>query len=169
MEDEGGKFTVYRYEYSVYPYATGPYDPYYQYAAYDYGSEAEIPNVSNQQFYPDYQEYQSYPEDPYNQWFDNYMPDQQEVPPYNPFMNPNNQQEVPPYNPFMNPNDYQGFQIPGQHAMTPSQKQMLLQYFQDENGEVDLDKVFKTLGQVVQITQQVSPLIKTLNTMVRGS
>ncbi|MDV2583393.1 YppG family protein [Alkalibacillus haloalkaliphilus] len=144
-----------RYESSVYPWASGPYDPYYQYPPYGYETPVDIP-VNYQQFYHNYQDYQSYPE------YDHYQG-------YEGYMNMPYEQGNPMYNQFMNPNDYQGFQIPGQHAMTPTQKQMLLQYFQDENGEVDLDKVFKTLGQVVQITQQVSPLVKTLNSMVRGS
>ncbi|GEN47136.1 YppG family protein [Alkalibacillus haloalkaliphilus] len=168
-----------RYESSVYPWATGPYDPYYQYPPYGYETPVDIP-VNYQQFYPNYQDYQSYPDygsyhdyQSYpdyetHQGYQSYL-DYENDQGFEGYMNMPYEQENPMYSQFMNPNDYQGFQIPGQHAMTPTQKQMLLQYFQDENGEVDLDKVFKTLGQVVQITQQVSPVIKTLNSMVRGS
>ncbi len=69
------------------------------------------------------------------------------------------------YQPF---SEYGAFQPGDQQPMTPSQKQALMQYFQGEDGEIDLDKVFKTLGQVVQITQQISPVIKGLNSMVRS-
>ncbi|GAA0452522.1 YppG family protein [Alkalibacillus silvisoli] len=132
---------MYRNDYGVYPWAQGPNDPYYNYDLYHSGMYNAMPMETTGGYQHFYPDYQQF------QTYD--MPQQP--------IFPTHYDEQP----FIMQHD--------QQTMTPSQKQMLMQYFQDENGEVDLDKVFKTLGQVVQITQQVSPLLKGLNSMVRDS
>ncbi|WP_411954722.1 YppG family protein [Alkalibacillus sp. S2W] len=57
--------------------------------------------------------------------------------------------------------------LPNDSMVNTNQMEWLWHYFQKEDGEIDLDKVIKTLGQVVQLSQQVTPIVKTLSTFVR--
>lgn len=44
----------------------------------------------------------------------------------------------------------------------------VMQQFLDENGQVDIQKMLKTVGQFADTVQQVSPVIKQLNDLVRS-
>lgn len=41
-------------------------------------------------------------------------------------------------------------------------------YFQDKNGQVDLDKMFSTVGQMANTVQQVSPIFKGIGSFIKG-
>ncbi|WP_164671043.1 YppG family protein [Virgibacillus doumboii] len=43
----------------------------------------------------------------------------------------------------------------------------LLHYFQDNNGEMDLDKVLTTVGQLANTFQQISPVVKDVGSMMK--
>lgn len=42
-------------------------------------------------------------------------------------------------------------------------------YFQDENGQMDYDKMFNTVGQLAKTVQQVSPVIQQFGSMIKNS
>ncbi|WP_176449169.1 YppG family protein [Lentibacillus sp. CBA3610] len=42
----------------------------------------------------------------------------------------------------------------------------LLYYFQDNNGELDLDKMLSTAGQVANTVQQISPVVKQVGNLM---
>lgn len=44
----------------------------------------------------------------------------------------------------------------------------LAQYFQDKNGQLDLDKMLSTMGQVANTANQFSPLVKSLSSLFIG-
>lgn len=44
----------------------------------------------------------------------------------------------------------------------------VLQQFMNENGQVDIQKMLQTVGQFADTVQQVSPVIKQLNELVRS-
>lgn len=44
----------------------------------------------------------------------------------------------------------------------------VIQQFLDENGQVDIQKMLSTVGQFADTVQQVSPVIKQLNDLVRS-
>lgn len=44
----------------------------------------------------------------------------------------------------------------------------VMQHFMDENGQIDIPKMLKTVGQFADTIQQVSPVIKQLNDLVRS-
>lgn len=44
----------------------------------------------------------------------------------------------------------------------------LMQYFQDKNGQLDLDKMLSTMGQVANTANQFSPLVKSLSSVLTG-
>ncbi|SEQ77454.1 YppG-like protein [Virgibacillus subterraneus] len=46
-------------------------------------------------------------------------------------------------------------------------KNNLLYYFQDNNGEMDLDKMLSTAGQIANTFQQVSPVVKQVGSMMK--
>jgi len=43
-----------------------------------------------------------------------------------------------------------------------------VQYFQGENGEIDIDKVFGTVNQAIRTAQQVSPIVRSVNNFVKN-
>ncbi|WP_077324377.1 YppG family protein [Virgibacillus siamensis] len=43
----------------------------------------------------------------------------------------------------------------------------LFHYFQEKKGEVDLDKMLSTIGQVANTVQQVSPVVKQLGALMK--
>lgn len=78
------------------------------------------------------------------------------------------------------PTPYQYFQKP-QHPMEwyPEQTQSsfntygqqakgFIQYFQDKDGQIDLDKMLNTVGKVANTYQQVTPLVKGIGSFVKG-
>ncbi|MFB4168117.1 YppG family protein [Virgibacillus sp. JSM 102003] len=46
-------------------------------------------------------------------------------------------------------------------------KNNLLYYFQDNNGEMDLDKMLSTAGQIANTFQQVSPVVKQVGSIMK--
>lgn len=44
----------------------------------------------------------------------------------------------------------------------------IMQQFLDENGQVDIQKMLQTVGQLADTVQQVSPVIKQLNDLIRA-
>jgi hypothetical protein len=44
----------------------------------------------------------------------------------------------------------------------------LMGYFQDEQGQLDFDKMMSTTGQVMKTVQQVSPIVKGIGSFVKG-
>ncbi|GGJ90788.1 hypothetical protein GCM10007063_11790 [Lentibacillus kapialis] len=54
-------------------------------------------------------------------------------------------------------------------ASTHQARQTLLYYFQDHNGELDLDKILTTAGQVADTVQQISPMIKQAGDILNRS
>ncbi|MFB1051752.1 YppG family protein [Paraliobacillus sp. JSM ZJ581] len=43
-----------------------------------------------------------------------------------------------------------------------------IQYFQDKDGQMDLDKMLSTVGQVANTYQQVTPMIKGIGSFLKG-
>ncbi|WP_279401958.1 YppG family protein [Piscibacillus salipiscarius] len=43
-----------------------------------------------------------------------------------------------------------------------------VEYFQDDQGEVDIDKVIATTNQFMKTASQIAPMVKTLNDFVKG-
>ncbi|RWZ52264.1 hypothetical protein EQV77_15155 [Halobacillus fulvus] len=43
-----------------------------------------------------------------------------------------------------------------------------MNYFQNEEGQLDFDKMMSTTGQVVKTVQQVSPIVKGIGSFVKG-
>lgn len=43
----------------------------------------------------------------------------------------------------------------------------MLQQFLDENGQVDIQKMLQTVGQLADTVQQVSPVIRQVNDLIR--
>ncbi|MRH43639.1 hypothetical protein GH741_13255 [Aquibacillus halophilus] len=44
----------------------------------------------------------------------------------------------------------------------------LISYFQDSNGQVDIDKMLNTVGQMANTYHQVSPIVKGIGSFVKG-
>ncbi|SEB18293.1 YppG-like protein [Thalassobacillus cyri] len=44
----------------------------------------------------------------------------------------------------------------------------MIGYFQDQNGQIDMDKMMKTVGQVAQTANQLSPLMKGIGGFIKG-
>ncbi|RPF57085.1 YppG family protein [Aquisalibacillus elongatus] len=62
------------------------------------------------------------------------------------------------------------FEVPEQQGQ-PSLPQHLspfVEYFQDDQGEVDIDKVIATANQFMKTASQIGPVVKTLNDFVKG-
>ncbi|WP_102029353.1 YppG family protein [Salirhabdus sp. Marseille-P4669] len=88
-------------------------------------------------------------------------------PPKFPFQStPNQGQPVTPYENFQKPpiplNSY-GNQTQVQKGMNP-----IIQQFQNSNGQIDFDKVFSTVGQIVNTVNQVQPLVKQFGSIMKG-
>ncbi|MFC7322052.1 YppG family protein [Halobacillus campisalis] len=66
---------------------------------------------------------------------------------------------------YMNGYGYSGYNGGGENGF---QKKNVLAYFKDEQGQIDIDKMMSTTGQVVQTIQQVSPMVKGISTFVKG-
>ncbi|MRG87227.1 YppG family protein [Salinibacillus xinjiangensis] len=103
---------------------------------------------------------------------------------------PNHFQNMyPPQFPFQNQGSFHGMKSPyeqfqkppmpmGKYPMNqgggpmggpyPKGPNPLLQAFQDQNGQMDFDKVFSTVGQVVNTVHQVQPLVKQVGSMIKG-
>ncbi|MCP3029748.1 YppG family protein [Halobacillus sp. A1] len=66
---------------------------------------------------------------------------------------------------YMNGYGYSGYNGGGENGF---QKKNVMAYFKDEQGQIDIDKMMSTTGQVVQTIQQVSPMVKGISTFVKG-
>jgi len=135
----------------MYEQTTMPYDAYY--AAYPpHDSQGNIYD-----YYPPYYPwtaYQPYPMMPY--------------PPY------------PSYPPYVPNNDYSQRQeyasVATMNEVANEQEQVtaniadskVLQQFMNDSGQVDIQKMLQTVGQFADTVQQVSPVIKQLNELVRS-
>ncbi|GEL78591.1 YppG family protein [Tenuibacillus multivorans] len=82
------------------------------------------------------------------------------------------QQQQPYYYPYNNYNQPLYFEVPSnegtQYQNFQNQQSPFIQYFQDDNGEVDIDKVINTTNQFVKTAAQVGPMVKSLNNFVKG-
>ncbi|MGY0693668.1 YppG family protein [Virgibacillus sp. FSP13] len=50
----------------------------------------------------------------------------------------------------------------------PPKSNGLFTYFQDKNGQVDLDKMFSTVGQFANTVQQISPVVKQVGSIMKN-
>ncbi|GAB2555846.1 YppG family protein [Gracilibacillus alcaliphilus] len=97
----------------------------------------------------------------YNNGYPGQFPNQQASPHYMPqtYTTPLPMTPFQYYQKPMMPNPYEGWK---QTSSSPKPSNSMLQYFQDKNGEMDLDKVFHTVNQLANTYQQVSPLVKNM-------
>jgi hypothetical protein len=105
-----------------------------------------------------------------NSGFSNYQnPYQQGMHPYQPptYTSPMPMTPFQYYQKPMVPNPYDGFETPSPSFFGKPNNPML-QYFQNKNGEMDLDKVFNTVNQVANTYQQVSPLFKNFGNILKS-
>lgn len=79
---------------------------------------------------------------------------------YQPYMH----HQVPP---FMNMDQQPYFQEIPQQGQTSSTNSVM-QQFLDENGNVDIQKMLSTVGQLADTVQQVTPVIRQLNDLIRS-
>ncbi|WP_062515719.1 YppG family protein [Halobacillus sp. KGW1] len=73
--------------------------------------------------------------------------------------------------PFMNSYNYPGYTETGEQTASfdaSSIPKGVMGYFQNEEGQLDFDKMMSTTGQVVKTMQQVSPIVKGLGSFVKG-
>ncbi|WP_181350162.1 YppG family protein [Thalassobacillus sp. CUG 92003] len=54
------------------------------------------------------------------------------------------------------------------YGQMPGQSKGLMEYFQDDQGQVDIDKMMSTMGQMVQTVNQISPIFKGIGSFVKG-
>ncbi|MFC0015128.1 YppG family protein [Allobacillus sp. GCM10007491] len=47
-------------------------------------------------------------------------------------------------------------------------QQVLADYFKDDEGEVDMEKVLNTVGHVVRTTREIRPMVKNMQDFVRN-
>jgi len=61
------------------------------------------------------------------------------------------------------------YQTPAAQMNSRSKEQVntMMQQFLDENGQVDIQKMLQTVGQLADTVQQVSPVIRQLNDLIR--
>ncbi|WP_226038162.1 YppG family protein [Aquibacillus saliphilus] len=63
-------------------------------------------------------------------------------------------------------NQYPPVGAPGQSLNQPPKN--LMSYFQDKNGQVDIDKMLNTVGQMANTYHQVSPIVKGIGSFMKG-
>ncbi|MBB6454180.1 hypothetical protein HNQ94_002631 [Salirhabdus euzebyi] len=56
----------------------------------------------------------------------------------------------------------------GANSFGPKNMNGFMKYFQDQNGQMDFDKMFSTVGQMANTFHQVSPIVKQLGTFMKG-
>ncbi|GAA5417479.1 hypothetical protein Pryu01_02553 [Paraliobacillus ryukyuensis] len=111
--------------------------------------------------------FQSYPGFPF-------VPNQQ-----NPYQAPTPfQQQMPEQQQFSTPYQYLSKPqhpmewFPEQQNATSSgygnQMKGFMSYFQDKDGQMDLDKMLNTVGQVANTYQQITPVIKGIGSFMKG-
>lgn len=97
--------------------------------------------------------------------------------PYQPYVDNHYSDGVYYPAPYMNSYPYYYFQqqaqmppfvanVPQTNNETQAANRML-QQFLDENGQVDIQKMLQTVGQLADTVQQVSPVIRQVNDLIR--
>lgn len=85
---------------------------------------------------------------------------------YQPFIyQPYMYQQVPPN---MNIDQRAFFQEVPQEGQATNNTNSVMQQFLDENGNVDIQKMLQTVGQLADTVQQVTPVIRQLNDLIRS-
>lgn len=92
-----------------------------------------------------------------------YMYEPYDYPPYMMYP-PYMYQQVPPNMNIDQQAFYQEIPQQGQSNNTNS----VMQQFLDENGNVDIQKMLSTVGQLADTVQQVTPVIRQLNDLIRS-
>ncbi|MYL36128.1 hypothetical protein GLW05_21455 [Pontibacillus yanchengensis] len=106
--------------------------------------------------YPQQQPFQPYPNQP--------AQEEQPRPPV--FQTPYEQFAKPPQPNQWNPYYSLQQQYPQQNQQATPKG--IMNYFQDKNGQLDLDKMLSTMGQVANTANQFSPLVKGLGSFMKG-
>jgi len=101
-----------------------------------------------------------------------------EHPYYSEYMQQNNMNMQPVPNPTKRQTPYDYFRKPEQpehlfgsmnsKPSSPPTSPGIMTYFQNDNGEFDLDKVFAVTGQMSNMMQRTAPLIMRLISFARG-
>ncbi|MFG6121481.1 MULTISPECIES: YppG family protein [Thalassobacillus] len=125
-------------------------------------------SYQNRNFYPDDPFFQD-PQYPYH-----YQPMMEE----NFYNQPQNWEMAPtPGNPFelytkpMFPQQNNMYNSYGQqpfYANSGMNPKNMAGYFQDQNGQLDMDKMMKTVGQLAQTANQLSPIMKGIGGFIKG-
>ncbi len=117
----------------------------------------------NEYYRPTMPNYQYYPEASYTPGY--YYPMYAEQAYYyNPYMQNNS---FPPHMQMM-PTNVQPTTIDNPTQPQGVVSSGVMQQFMDENGTVDIQKMLQTVGQLADTVQQVSPVIKQLNDLIRA-
>ncbi|KGX86574.1 hypothetical protein N784_04155 [Pontibacillus litoralis JSM 072002] len=58
--------------------------------------------------------------------------------------------------------------MPQNGQQNAQQTKGIMTYFMDKNGQLDLDKMLSTMGQVANTANQISPLVKGISTFMKG-
>lgn len=116
-------------------------------------------NHYNQPFHPfhPYQPYQT-------------MQQSHQTPPTFSHVPQQQQQTMPPYQYFAKPAQPNEW-YPEANSFTDSYNQQtkgFIHMFQDKDGQIDLDKMLNTVGQMANTYQQVSPIIKGIGSFMKG-
>lgn len=53
-------------------------------------------------------------------------------------------------------------------SLPPAKSNGLFSYFQNKDGQVDLDKMFSTVGQFANTVQQISPVVKQVGSIMKN-
>ncbi|SER13495.1 YppG family protein [Piscibacillus halophilus] len=90
---------------------------------------------------------------------------------YPPYYYPKQNSPFPYQQQFSNYQQPLFFEVPNQFEHDSSIKNTVspfVQYFQDDQGEIDIDKVIATTNQFMKTASQIAPMFKTLNDFVKG-
>ncbi|MFS0562522.1 YppG family protein [Terribacillus sp. 179-K 1B1 HS] len=139
-------------------YQTEPQEQYKE--MYDHSWMQANGNDGNTDRQTEHYTYNPYPPEYFTQWggWQQQGQPQQPVTPYEYF-------KKPPLAPYWHafaqpPNVYQ----PKQQAQLTKG---LASYFQDKNGQMDINKMMSTVGQMASTVQQVSPIVKSLGSFLK--
>ncbi|WP_052127223.1 YppG family protein [Pontibacillus litoralis] len=89
---------------------------------------------------------------------------QEETPQLPAFKTPYEQFAKPPQ-----PKEWSSQQwVPQNGQQNAQQTKGIMTYFMDKNGQLDLDKMLSTMGQVANTANQISPLVKGISTFMKG-
>lgn len=117
---------------------------------------------TNRQTEPEPYTYNPYPPGYFSQW-GGWQQAQQAQPP----------QQVTPYEYFKKPPlapYWHAYAQPTNIQQPKQQAQLtkgLATYFQDKNGQMDINKMMSTVGQMASTVQQVSPIVKSLGSFLK--